>query len=457
MKTTPDRNKKIILLLGDVIIIILSIYLSVFLRFLESTDVLTEFTGASTFIVLTYLASFYIFDLYNLNYRFKSTAYLARFIYSIIAGTAVVTMTFYLLPSWRFGRGILAINTFFITIFVYGWRLVYRGLFLITNKKKNVAILGAGYAGETIYEALKSKGSFSIKGFLDDDDKKKHEKIGEHSIIGKSDILMDMVTRGEIDAVVMAVTDEKKPELLKALIAAKMNGTEIYNMTSLYEELTGKLPVMHLSDGWMAYTEFHGTRKSIYTQRLKRLLDIGLSCCGLMLSSPLSLATALAIKMDSKGPILFRQKRVGYSEEIFELMKFRSMSVDAETDGAVWAVEDDPRVTRVGKIIRKLRIDEIPQMWNVLKGEMSFIGPRPERPEFIKDLVKDIPFYYFRHAVKPGITGWAQVNYRYGASANDAMEKLQYDLYYIKNLSTFLDLHIILRTIRVVLFGKGAR
>ena len=182
-----------------------------------------------------------------------------------------------------------------------------------------------------------------------------------------------------------------------------------------------------------------------------------LSLVCLLISAPIMIATAIAIKIDSKGPILYRQKRVGHNGKIFELIKFRSMSVDAEKHGAEWAQENDKRVTRVGNFIRRWRVDEIPQMWNVLKGEMSFIGPRPERPEFVKILQRETPSYALRHSVRPGITGWAQVNYQYGASKEDALEKLQYDLFYIHNLTIFLDMHILIKTIKIVLFGKGAR
>ncbi len=200
-----------------------------------------------------------------------------------------------------------------------------------------------------------------------------------------------------------------------------------------------------------------GCKKSIYNIKVKRVLDIIFSLLGLLISLVITIPVAILIKLESKGPIFYRQKRVGLNNNIFECIKFRSMTVDAEKYGAIWASKNDSRVTRVGKIIRKLRIDEIPQMWNVLKGEMSFIGPRPERPEFVYQLEKKIPYYNLRHSVKPGITGWAQVCYPYGASEEDALEKLKYDLYYIKNLSLFLDFQILLKTAKVVLLGKGAR
>ena len=236
-----------------------------------------------------------------------------------------------------------------------------------------------------------------------------------------------------------------------------MKGVEVYDMPRLYERLTGRIPVTHLSDRWLLYTPFQGINRNLYTLHIKRLLDIGLSLILLVVSLPIAVITALLIRLDSPGPVLYRQSRVGMNGKVYELLKFRSMRVGAEADGAVWAQENDPRTTRVGSIIRKLRIDEIPQIWNVLKGDMSFIGPRPERPEFVDMLHEEVPYYSLRHSIKPGITGWAQINYPYGASKEDALEKLQYDLYYIKNLTFVLDLDIILRTIGVVLFGSGAR
>jgi exopolysaccharide biosynthesis polyprenyl glycosylphosphotransferase len=267
---------------------------------------------------------------------------------------------------------------------------------------------------------------------------------------------MDMAERGEVDCAVIATTRQMNPELLKTVTQSEMKGVAIYDMPTLYEELTGKIPVKHIPRNWMSYTALRGVRGDLYI-RIKQIFDVVLSALGLALALPLLVLVALAIKLDSRGPVFYRQKRVGLNGRQFDLIKLRSMTTGAESAGAKWAQENDTRITRIGRVLRKSRIDEIPQMWNVLKGEMSFIGPRPERPEFTIQLLNDIPFYSLRHSIKPGITGWAQVNYGYGASVEDAAEKLQYDLFYIKNLSFFLDLHILIRTIRVVLFGRGAR
>jgi exopolysaccharide biosynthesis polyprenyl glycosylphosphotransferase len=225
---------------------------------------------------------------------------------------------------------------------------------------------------------------------------------------------------------------------------------------SFYEMLTGKLVVKSINPGWLIFSE--GFRKSRTRRFLKRSVDLILSFIGLIIFLPIVGIIAILIKLDSKGPVIFSQERVGQNRKIYRIHKFRSMISDAEKEcGPVWAGDDDSRITRVGKVIRKWRFDEIPQLWNVLKGDMSFVGPRPEREFFVEDLEKMIPYYRERHTVKPGVTGWAQVCYGYGASVDDAVEKLNYDLFYIKNLSFFMDLMIVLKTIKIVLFRKGAR
>ncbi|MEC4675712.1 MAG: sugar transferase, partial [Nitrospirota bacterium] len=349
------------------------------------------------------------------------------------------------------------INMLMIPSGTYLWRIFFQTVFADTKRPKAISIMGAGEAGEAIYGVLRRKNDYVVKGIFDDDPRKWNQRIGDQVVAGPSSLVVDLAERDEIDAIVIAITHEKSSKLLKAVVHAKTKGIEVYDMPSLYQRLTGKLPVDHITDNWFVYNHLHGMDSNIYTKNVKRLIDIALSFTGLIVSLPVMMAVSVAIKLDSRGPVLFRQKRVGIDGKIYEIIKFRSMIKNAESNGAIWAQEDDPRVTGVGRLIRKTRMDEIPQMWNVLKGDMSFIGPRPERPEFVDLLNNEIPFYHLRHAIRPGITGWAQVNYRYGASKEDAIEKLQYDIYYMKNLSPFLDLHILLRTVRVVLFGMGAR
>jgi sugar transferase (PEP-CTERM system associated) len=257
--------------------------------------------------------------------------------------------------------------------------------------------------------------------------------------------------------VVLALEERRNALPLSDLLRIKTTGVHVNDLSSFLERETGRVDLDSLNPSWLIFSDgfSSGRRLSSFG---KRLFDVIVSALILTVSAPLILVTALAVKLESKGPAFFRQRRVGLYGQEFEMLKLRSMRQDAEVGGvAVWAQENDPRVTRVGAIIRKLRIDELPQAWSVLKGEMSFVGPRPERPQFVADLEAQLPYYAERHMVKPGITGWAQINYPYGASIEDSRHKLEYDLYYAKNYSPFLDLLILLQTVRVVLFPDGAR
>ena len=228
-------------------------------------------------------------------------------------------------------------------------------------------------------------------------------------------------------------------------------------MVDVYEELTGRIPVKYIGDQWLLFADGFYLLHKEYTQKIKRLMDLTISGIMLIMTAPLMALITLGIRLESPGPILYRQTRVGKKEQNFVILKFRTMREDAEDGGVRWASENDPRVTKLGKWLRLTHIDELPQLWNVFMGDMSLIGPRPERPEFVKLLQDEVPYYFVRHSVRPGLTGWAQVNYRYGASVEDAWHKLECDLYYVKNMSFFLDVRIFLRTIGVVLLGDGAR
>ncbi len=274
-------------------------------------------------------------------------------------------------------------------------------------------------------------------------------------VLGKPGDLIKIVRDHKVHKVVVALQERRGTLPLRDLLDCKFNGVLVEDSPTFYEEMTGKIPVAGLYPSSLIFSS--GFKKSRVLLLTKRLLDIVASLVLLIISLPISIVTAAAIKLDSKGPIIFSQERAGEREKVFKIYKFRSMYTDAEKHGPRWASDNDSRITRVGRIIRKLRIDEIPQLYNILKGDMSFVGPRPERPYFVEQLKKQIPFYSERFWVKPGLTGWAQINYSYGASVEDALEKLQYDLYYIKHLSITLDIAIILQTIKVVLVGRGAR
>lgn len=276
-------------------------------------------------------------------------------------------------------------------------------------------------------------------------------------VLGGSMVLKDKVRTGEIDAIIIAITHLKSPELLRCALDCKMEGVQVYDMPSFYEEVTGRVPVEHVNDFWLVSSPMSGVEKSVYNQRIKRVLDFLLSFIGLILSLPITIPAAIAINLESPGPILFRQRRVGLNGRSFDLIKFRTMRVGTEGDRRFAGDRHDPRITKIGHVVRFFRIDEIPQVWNVLKGEMSFIGPRALMEEEVRDFETRIPYFSIRHSIRPGITGWAQVNYHHGATVEDALEKLKYDLFYIRNLSPFLDFFILLKTVKVVLFGRGAR
>jgi sugar transferase (PEP-CTERM system associated) len=269
--------------------------------------------------------------------------------------------------------------------------------------------------------------------------------------------LETIVKTERIDRVIIAIRERRGAFPTEQLLKLSLSGdVAIEEFTSFHERLTGQVHLDMLRPSWLIFAG--KLRETRFRAFAREIVHRGLALIGLVLSLPIALLTAIAIKLDSPGAVFYRQERVGKKGKPFEVIKFRSMCTDAEKDGhAIWAQENDARVTRVGRVIRTLRIDEIPQFWCIIKGEMNFVGPRPERPVFVEQLAQEIPFYEQRHLVAPGLTGWAQVRYPYGASVEDARQKLQYDLYYIKNQSLLLDLLIVLETFKTILFGRGAR
>jgi len=371
-----------------------------------------------------------------------------------VAGLLVAAVAF-AVPSLRLGRAAFLQIGAATTLGLIAWRAAWIGPFTHRRIRIRVLVLGTGAIGKVIAGLVETGARpFSIVGFLDDNPNAPETVPEPYALLGKIQDLPALVEETRPDLIVVAQMNRRGNFPAKALIDCRMRGIQVEDWPTFYEKETGKILVTDLRPSWLIFSD--GFVKTPRTEIVKRLVDVGLSLTGLMLALPLMAVVALAIKMESRGPALFRQPRLGQNGRVFILNKFRSMREDAEKDtGPVWAQQRDPRVTRVGAFLRKTRLDELPQLFNVLVGDMSFIGPRPERPEFVYELQKQIPFYMERLSVKPGITGWAQVRYRYGASVEDALEKLQYDLYYIKNLSLFLDLLILINTIQVVLFARG--
>ena len=371
-----------------------------------------------------------------------------------VAGLLVAAVAF-ALPSLRLGRAAFLQIGAAATIGLIAWRAAWIGPFSHRRIRIRVLVLGTGAIGKVIAGLVETGARpFSIVGFLDDNPNAPETVPEPYALLGKIQDLPALVEETRPDLIVVAQMNRRGNFPAKALIDCRMRGIQVEDWPTFYEKETGKILVTDLRPSWLIFSD--GFVKTPRTEIVKRLVDVALSLTGLVLALPVMAVVATAIKMESRGPALFRQPRLGQNGRVFILNKFRSMREDAEKDtGPVWALQQDPRVTRVGAFLRKTRLDELPQLFNVLVGDMSFIGPRPERPEFVYELQKQIPFYMERLSVKPGITGWAQVRYRYGASVEDALEKLQYDLYYIKNLSLFLDLLILINTIQVVLFARG--
>ena len=407
---------------------------------------------ATMTLVLLYLA-----DLYHFQLQFDKGELVLRVGLAALIAAGLTATIGYAIPSLQFNYVTLISLVVSSTIGLTAFRLLARVLVSHQLLQQRVLVIGTDLADAIIaYEGHHDTIPFRIVGFLDDDPVAQDHLPPGYDLCGKVKDLLSIVEQLRPDIILVALTNMRGGLPVHDILECRFRGIQVEEWPSFFEKLTDKIVINSLRPGWLIFSD--GPVKTLLTETIRRTLDVGLSLLGLILSVPVMALAALCIKLDSQGPVLFRQARVGKDGKIFMLYKFRSMSVDAEQrTGPVWASEGDPRVTRVGRLLRKIRLDETPQMFNVLRGDMSFIGPRPERPVFVNQLKEQIPFYVLRFAVKPGITGWAQVKYPYGSTVEDALEKLQYDLYYIKNMSIFLDFLILLKSVQVVLFARGAR
>jgi sugar transferase (PEP-CTERM system associated) len=402
------------------------------------------------------LLTLYLADLYKTDFRIRRVELASRLFLALAAAATTTAAIGFAIPPLRLGRLAFLHVVGFVALGLLTSRLAWIALGPKRRSNHRVLVLGAGASAAALPE-LQFSGTrpFTILGFLEDaPDAADRVPVG-FELLGKTKDLLSIADDLRPDLVLVALTEMRRALPAEDLLECRLRGINVEEWPTFYEKQTGKILVTNLRPSWLIFS--NGFVKTETTRMLKRVMDVGLALIGLTLSLPVMALVGIAVKLTSKGPVLFRQQRVGERGRIFVLNKFRSMTVDAERHGAVWAQAHDPRVTRVGRWLRRTRLDELPQFWNVLVGDMSFVGPRPERPEFVGTLQKQIPFYMARHAVKPGITGWAQVRHHYAASIEDSMEKLQYDLYYIKNLSPLLDLVILMSTLQVVLFARGSR
>lgn len=381
---------------------------------------------------------------------------LLRLLIAFVLGLVLASLAITLFPSLSLGPYAL-LTTF--TVALVGsaaTRLVFVGWITPRAFQRRVLVLGTGSRAASVEELVKGKKNhIKIVGYLPTAPAGNH--VATARILPQQESLLDAVKRHRVDEIVIAVRDRRGGVLpIQELLECRLRGVLITDLASFFERERCQLHLESLNMSWIIFNE--GFRQGFVRETVKRLFDIVVSAILVIATLPIMLITALLIYLEDGRPIFYRQERVGQGGQIFTICKFRSMRTDAERDGKPqWAGANDDRTTRVGRIIRKLRIDELPQILNVLRGDMSFVGPRPERPFFVDQLASKIPYYAARHSIKPGITGWAQVRYPYGASLDDAVEKLQYDLYYVKNHTLFLDVMVLIETVQVVLWGKGAR
>ncbi|MCC7124833.1 MAG: TIGR03013 family PEP-CTERM/XrtA system glycosyltransferase [Acidobacteria bacterium] len=399
-------------------------------------------------------------DLYDLRTLTDPRDLLTGLIRALGAASVILAILYYAVPALVIGRGVFALATLLIIALVAGWRLAFEWLSERGRPTERLLIVGTGGAAITLARELferRSELGVELVGFVDSDPTKVGTPLVNPGVIGTVKDIPGIVRGRRVDRVVVSLADARGKLNMDELLAMKLNdGVRFDHLASVYEQYTGKIAVENLRPSWMIFSD--GFNKSAMLEMAKRVSDIALSSIGLVLAAPLMACSAIAVRVSSPGPVLYNQRRVGKDGVTFTIYKFRSMRVDAEaTTGAVWSTgQNDPRVTPAGRFMRRTRLDELPQLWNVLRGDMSFVGPRPERPEFVAELTRQINFYGQRHVVRPGLTGWAQVRHRYGNTVDDSQEKLQYDLFYIKHMSIPFDIYIILETVKTVLVRGGS-
>lgn len=452
-----------VLVLGDVILAFVATFaVRVTISFFEISSspewIFWSFQAVAVTIIV--IISFYYSDLYAIDQTLSIRELLLRLMSGVGIACILIAIVSYPIP--QFGKTLYASQMCLMILILCAWRVGFMRVIAGARIHAKVLVIGLQAIGKLVAEELhrQKKLGMEVVGFVGESAGRLTLSYGNPVRVSlpvyQPSSLMDLFQKKKVNRILLAGVEGYDDILGRELVTLRTRGIAIEDCHSFYERLVSKIAIADLSPEWIVRCK--GFRRDRLIMFTKRVIDLLVSTVGLLVTAPITVLTAMAIKLDSPGPILYRQERIGQNDELFTIYKFRSMSQSAEAHvGPVWAAQDDPRVTRVGKIIRKLRIDEIPQMFNVLKGHMSLVGPRPERPFFVQTLNKKIPYYSLRHSIKPGITGWAQISYSYGDSEEDAIEKLQYDLYYMKNMSAFFDLQIMFESLKVILLGRGAR
>ncbi len=447
------------IILSETLLLVCSYLLAFYIRFDISPHTVPDrhlILLKAVLIALIFQLFLYIRDVYEFPKIRVATQFIARMVEALLLASASLWTLFYLFPQIEVGRGLFAINLVLSCTFLIVWHTLRRFYFESRTPPSNMVVLGTGRLARTLVQEVLRHPELGIKvhGFLDDNPALLGVSIVNPKVIALSKDLTNVVKERKIDRVIVELQDRRGRLPSDELLQFKTRGIKVEDATSFYERVTGKIAIENLKPSWLIFNSGFQVSKRQLIQ--KQFAESMISLALLILFSPLLLLAMIAIKLESAGPIFFRQERVGQDGKVFVLWKFRSMYQNAESaTGPVWAQKNDRRVTRVGRILRSTRIDELPQLFNVLRGDMSLVGPRPERPAFVKELAENIPFYQLRHTVKPGVTGWAQIKNGYANSVEHTIEKLQYDLFYIKHMSFRLDSLITLETFKTVLTLDG--
>ncbi|MGF1539382.1 MAG: sugar transferase [Pleurocapsa sp.] len=454
----PNLRSTIIWLLvaSDIIGLLLCFNLAFIIRLEEFLDWRSPILYS---LIAVYLFGLYLADTYKLNRKFSGLLLSERVLFGILGTVAAITSGIYLTGLWGssplVGRGILSIAISLFSVWAITWRAIASKWFKLSQEHSRFLVLGSDQKALAFGREYHNFHADTEFVFLTDKNNNSSSyKNSNCTVLDTVENFLDW--KYQYWSGILIEDGSKIPEtMVREIMEMRLKGICVYSLADFSEQFWQKIPPSYVQDDWFAFTSGFSILHNRVNVKLKQLIDFVAVLLLLILTLPLTLVVAIAIKLDSQGPIFYSQVRTGLNGKKIKVHKFRSMYQNAEQKGIQWAQEKDPRITRVGCFLRLTRIDELPQLWNVLKGEMSLIGPRPERPEFDLQLREEIPYYDVRYLVKPGITGWAQVCYPYGASVQDAYQKVAYDLYYIKNYSLFLDAIIVLKTIKVILFGKG--
>jgi sugar transferase (PEP-CTERM system associated) len=454
-------RRSVALIAFETVLIVVAVSIGAWIRLGEGAwDLLfvaSEFRKAFLIAAVCQICLYYT-DLYQLHVVADRREMFIGLVQALGATSFLLAAIYFVAPSLIIGRGVFVVSSVLVFLAVFSWRIAFEWLTRRVAPRERILLVGTATAAVALARELferRQELGVEIVGFVDPDPSRVGAPVINPGVIGTVADIPSIVRARGVDRVVVSLADARGKLPMEKLLEMKLDGVTFDHLASVYEELTGKIALENLRPSWLIFSS--GFRKSPLVRSAKRGLDMAVGAIGLVFFAPIMFLVAAVVQATSPGPALYRQKRVGQHGRVFTVYKFRSMRDNAEAaTGAVWARQNDDRVTLCGRFLRRTRLDELPQLWNVLIGDMSLVGPRPERPEFVQQLTEQIPFYGQRHVIRPGLTGWAQVRYTYGSSVEDAMEKLQYDLFYIKNLSFAFDLFVIFSTIKTVILRRGA-